>query len=88
MALTYPYCHDSSFSIAGAMVSSRTVDLRLERQSESDITFSALVKDEHPLISEFLESKRVKVSNQVMDDMMGTSQAVVRSWAPLLLNAV
>lgn len=65
-------------SIAGAMVSSRTVDLRLERQSESDITFSALVKDEHPLISEFLESKNVRVSNQVMDDMMGTSQAVVR----------
>lgn len=63
--------------IAGAMVTSRTVDLRLERQSDSNITFSALVKDEHPLIQEFLESKSVKVSNQVMDDMMGTSQAVV-----------
>lgn len=61
------------------MVSSRTVDLRLERQSESDITFSAVIKDEHPLMQEFLESKKVKVSNQVMDDMMGTSQAAMVS---------
>jgi structure-specific recognition protein 1 len=65
--------------VSGAVAAARTFDLRIEMRTEaSDVTFSSIVKDEHQPISEFLSSKKLKVKNEIMEDMVGTQQAVVR----------
>lgn len=65
--------------VSSAMSASRTIDVRLEMRTDgADITFSAINKEEHPHLSEFLADKKIKVKNQIQEEMVGTQQAVVR----------
>ena len=60
------------------MASARTVDLKLESRSDADVTFSAVVKEELEPLSDFLKSVDVKVKNDVNEEMVDSSEVVVR----------
>lgn len=61
------------------MSASRTVDMKLELRADSDISFSAINKEEHPQIADFLSEKKIKVKNEIMEEMIGTAQAVTQA---------
>jgi hypothetical protein len=50
------------------------------RTDAPDVTFGAINKEEHTPISEFLQGKKLKVKNEILDEMIGTTSAVVRFW--------
>lgn len=61
------------------MSASRTVDMKLELRADSDISFSAINKEEHAQIADFLADKKIKVKNEIMEEMIGTAQAVTQA---------
>lgn len=51
------------------MTSARTIDLRIEPKSSSDITFSSVAKNEKDYIEEFLVLKKVRVKTEADEAM-------------------
>lgn len=51
------------------MASARTFDLKIQ-VGGSETTFSSINKEEHELVESFLKSKKLRVKNEINDDML------------------
>lgn len=51
------------------MASARTFDLKIQSK-DAEITFSSINKEEHELVESFLKSKKLRVKNEINDDML------------------
>jgi hypothetical protein len=51
------------------MVSARTFDLKIQSR-DGETTFSSINKEEHELVENFLKSKKLRVKNEINDDML------------------
>jgi len=62
--------HQVSFSrLGGAMASSRTFDMTVVTKQGPEHTFSAINKEEHEGIETYLKGKKVRVKNQIVEDL-------------------
>lgn len=52
------------------MASARTFDLKIVTQSGPEITFTSINKEEHELVEAFLKSKKLRVKNEMNDEML------------------
>jgi structure-specific recognition protein 1 len=51
------------------MASARTFDLKIVLKMSPEIVFTSINKEEHELVEEFLKSKKLRVKNEMNDDM-------------------
>jgi len=51
------------------MASARTFDLKIQSK-DGETTFSSINKEEHELVENFLKSKKLRVKNEINDDML------------------
>lgn len=52
------------------MASARTFDLKIVVSDGPEITFSSINKEEHEIVETFLKSKKLRVKNEISDDML------------------
>jgi structure-specific recognition protein 1 len=63
--------HQVVFSrVGGAMATARTFDLKVKTKTGSETTFSSINKEEHESIDTYLKSKKVRVKNEMNDDIL------------------
>jgi len=55
--------------VGGGMASARTFDLKILLKMNPEIVFTSINKEEHELVEEFLKSKKLRVKNEMNDDM-------------------
>jgi FACT complex subunit SSRP1/POB3 len=55
------------------MASARTFDLKILLKMSPEIVFSSINKEEHELVEEFLKSKKLRVKNEMNDDMVAAA---------------
>lgn len=53
------------------MASARTFDLKVITKSGPEITFTSINKEEHEPVEEYLKSKKLRVKNEMNDEMLG-----------------
>lgn len=51
------------------MASARTFDLKLTTKNGPEFTFTGINKEEHELVEDFLKSKKLRIKNEIPDDM-------------------
>lgn len=70
--------HSVKFArVGGALQSSRTFDLVIKKKDETDLQFSSLSREEHPVISAYFETKGKKVENEMNEDILGAAAGVL-----------
>ena len=57
-------------SVGNALGTARTFDLTIETKSGHSHTFNAVNRDEHEMMDTYLKSKKVRVTNQMADDVL------------------
>jgi len=79
LLIPYSDCHTVRFErLSSGVTTSRTFDMKVQTRSEADHIFSSLSKEEHGPISQFLTDRKVRVKNEISDEMVDTKMAVVR----------
>jgi structure-specific recognition protein 1 len=56
--------------VGGQMAVARTFDLNVQPKSGPELTFTSIIKEEHEQIENYLKAKKVRVKNEMLDDMM------------------
>jgi structure-specific recognition protein 1 len=58
------------FRVGNAMGTARTFDLTITPKSGAEYTFSAVNRDQHESMENFLKAKKVKVTSQMADEVL------------------
>lgn len=60
------------------MTSARTFDLKIVPKDGAETTFSSINKEEHEIVETFLKAKKLRVKNEINDDMLLSGAAVAQ----------
>ena len=61
--------HQVVFSRVGASTAARTFDLKIVTKSGPEYTFTSLNKEEHELTETYLKDKKIKIKNEMVQDV-------------------
>ncbi|KAF8333409.1 uncharacterized protein EI90DRAFT_2916773, partial [Cantharellus anzutake] len=60
--------------VGGAMASARTFDIKVLTKGGQETTFSSINKEEHELIETFLRSKKLRIKNEMNEEILVAAQ--------------
>ncbi|KAI8454833.1 hypothetical protein BY996DRAFT_4581462 [Phakopsora pachyrhizi] len=69
--------HSVKFArVGGTIQSGRTFDLVITKKDETELQFSSLSREEHPVIEDYFKAKGKKVESEMADDVMAGAAAL------------